>query len=201
MGACHSMDEFEEVIDLADGGGWTVRRETWPRPKEYEIRYSDGCSPNMYVVCCVFFVFCCVVGAVEVDQHTARHVTWPFFLLMAIISIMLVAQADGQVTRVERTETHLVIASGWDSGWPIPIDRIDAVGVRRKVPFAWLQFGVVADCVGVRTTLRDHKCGASVRFHRFRLQDVDAFVKENFVRDPDYELLSREDEAAANKKL
>lgn len=122
----------------------------------------------MYVVCCVFFVFCCVVGAVEVRQHTTRHVTWPFFLLMAIISIMLVAQADGQVTRVERTETHLVIASGWDSGWPIPIDRIDAVGVRRKVPFAWLQFGVVADCVGVRTTLRDHKCGASVRSARPR---------------------------------
>lgn len=93
-------------------------------------------------------------------------------LIVAWVPFALVGKASATVTAVERLDKAFVISSGCDQGWPLPIKEIVRVGV------------VAMPCRGpvrtfrIETALPDPCYGKKV--YEFDLEDVDAFVRENF---------------------
>ena len=92
---------------------------------------------------------------------------WPLIFIWA--PFVLIGFASATVTRVERTAKAFMIASGLNDAWQLAIADVVRAGIVTAGPGRRFR---------METSARDNCYGT--KNYEFDLEDVDAFVQENF---------------------
>jgi len=153
-GLCHRWETTP--MDVA-GGAFVVVEGV---QREYKLRETFW-RPS------VLLGLALAIGVIIALLVYLLHSYWPLVFIWA--PFVLIGIASATVTRVERTAKAFMIASGLNDAWQLAIADVVRAGIVAAGPGRRFR---------METSARDNCYGT--KNYEFDLEDVDAFVQENF---------------------
>ena len=153
-GLCH---RWETVPMDVEGGAFVVVEGI---QREYKLRETLW-RPS------VLLGLALAIGVILALLVYLLHSYWPLVFIWA--PFVLIGIASATVTRVRRTAKAFMISSGLNDAWQLAIADVVRAGIVAAGPGRRFR---------IETSARDNCYGT--KNYEFDLEDVDAFVQENF---------------------